>query len=519
MQPIGGSLACGIVVVRTLLSMRHMFGLVVALGLAAPFLLADCAGLSALALPHTTIITAESVAAGSFALPPSRAFPKPPTIPAFCRVIATLKPTSDSDIQMELWLPASGWNGKLEANGNGGWTGSINHSVLAAGMLRGYATAMSDLGHEGSSAEFALGHPEKLIDFGYRAAHEMTVAAKALVASYYGQSANHAYWIGCSAGGRSALIEAQRYPDDFDGIVAGAPGLNWTGRATQSIWVAQAAHKDETRYTPPEKYALIHGAVLEACDSLDGLRDGILEDPTRCHFDPAELACKGAETDSCLTLAQVATARAIYATVFDPNMHEPVFHGFQRGSELGWRTMAGPQPFAIGLSFFRYVIFRNPEWDYKTFRFDADLATIDNKTKEILNAMNPNLRPFIQHGGKLIQYHGWNDPQIEPESSVAYYQSVLKALGGETAVRDSYCLFMVPGMAHCGGGEGTSTFDMLTALEAWVEKGDRPDRIQASRLRGGKVDRTRPLCPYPEIAVYKGSGSIDDAASFACKEP
>jgi feruloyl esterase len=314
-------------------------------------------------------------------------------------------------------------------------------------------------------------------------------------------------------------MEAQRYPEDFDGMVAGSPGLNWTGRATQSIWIAEAAHKDEASYIPPDKYALIHDAVLRACDSLDGLRDGVLEDPTRCHFDPADLACKSGETGSCLTEPQVQTARAIYATLLDPKTHEPVFHGFQRGSELGWRTRAGPQPFAIGLSFFRYVVFRNPEWDYRTFHFDADLARTDDQTKAILNAMNPDLRPFIDHGGKLIQYHGWNDPQIEPESSVVYYQSVLKALGGAAAIGDSYRLFMVPGMAHCGGGEGTSTFDMLSALENWVERGIRPDRVQGSRVRDGKVDRTRPLCPYPEIAVYKGAGNTNDAASFFCEQP
>lgn len=496
---------------------RVICGMILAFGPATPLMRASCQQLSALALPHASISSVESVTAGGFSPPADRTLASASTLPAFCRVTATLRPSSDSDIRLEVWLPLSGWNGKLEANGNGGWTGSINYSALAAGLLRGYATTMSDLGHEGSGAEFAYGHPEKLVDFGYRAAHEMAVAAGAIVTSYYGRSPGHSYWTGCSAGGRSALMEAQRFPDDFDGIIAGAPGLNWTGRATQAIWIAQAAHKEEASYIPPGKYALIHRAVLRACDSLDGLSDGVLEDPARCHFDPAELQCTSGETDSCLTAPQVETARAIYATLLDPKSREPVFHGLQRGSELGWRTMAGPQPFAIGVSFFRYVVFRNPEWDYRTFRFDADLAGIDDATKAILNAMNPNLRPFIDHGGKMIQYHGWNDPQIEPESSVAYYQSVLKALGGAASVQDSYRLFMVPGMAHCGGGEGASSFDMLSALENWVEKGIRPDRIQASRVRDGRIDRTRPLCPYPEIAVYKGAGDKEDATSFICK--
>jgi feruloyl esterase len=264
---------------------------------------------------------------------------------------------------------------------------------------------------------------------------------------------------------------------------------------------------------------VIHNAVLQACDSLDGLKDGVLDDPTRCHFDPHDLQCKGADTDACLTPPQVETARAIYATRIDPETKLPVFHGFQRGSEMGWGTMAGQQPFQIGTDFFRYVVFRNPNWDYKSFRFDADLSRIEDRTKTVLNAMDPNLRPFIDHGGKVIQYHGWNDAQIEPESSVAYYQSVLHALGGVADVQHSYRLFMVPGMAHCGGGEGTSDFDMLSALENWVEKGINPDRIEASRGRGGKTDRTRPLCPYPQRSVYIGTGSTDDAGNFVCKQP
>src|SRR4051812_120353 len=254
-------------------------------------------------------------------------------VPAYCRVAATLRPSSDSDIKIEIWLPVATWNGKLEANGNGGWTGSINPAVLRAGVKRGYASAMSDLGHEGSRATFALGHPEKLIDFGYRAAHEMTVAAKAITLAYYKRAAVRSYWTGCSAGGRSALMEAQRYPADYDGVIAGAPGWNWTGRALQSIQIAQAAHRDEWSYIPPAKYSMIHDAVLRACDTLDGLKDGVLEDPTRCHFDPKESECQGGDSASCLTAAQVETARTIYDAVTDPRSHKSIFPGFERGSE------------------------------------------------------------------------------------------------------------------------------------------------------------------------------------------
>jgi feruloyl esterase len=264
---------------------------------------------------------------------------------------------------------------------------------------------------------------------------------------------------------------------------------------------------------------MIHNAVLEACDARDGVKDGILEDPTRCKFDPKQLECKEGDSASCLTAAQVETARKIYAPPTNPRTKQAIFPGFEPGSELGWGTMAGPQLFGIGGDLFKYVVFQNPEWDYKTFDFDNDLAATLKAENGLLNAMNPNLKPFLDRGGKMIQYHGWSDPQIAPESSVNYYKSVLDTLGGSSKVQANYRLFMVPGMAHCGGGEGTSSFDMLSALEQWVEKGKAPDQIAASRVREGKVDRTRPLCPYPQIAQYKGSGSIDDAANFSCKMP
>jgi feruloyl esterase len=477
----------------------------------------SCEGLTALNLPHAAITSAQAVAAGSLSIPGrGGATEDYKDLPAFCRVAVTLKPTTDSDIKMELWLPASGWNGKLEANGNGGWTGSITPATLAAGMRRGYAPAMSDLGHQGGSASFALGHPEKLVDFGYRAAHEMTVASKAIIASYYGQNPKYSYWNGCSAGGRSALVEAQRFPNDFDGIVAGSPGLDWTGRALHAVWIAQAAHKDEASFIPPAKFAAIHSAVLEACDARDGVKDGVLEDPTRCNFDPKELQCKDADGPACLTAAQVETARRIYAPVMNVRTKAAVFPGFERGSENGWTTMAGPQIFGIGSDLFKYVVFQDPNWDYKAFDFDGDLARTDKAENGILNAKDPHLKPFLDHG-KMIQYHGWADPQIAPSSSVNYYKTVLDTLGGASKVQGAYRLFMVPGMAHCGGGDGASNFDMLTALEQWVEQGKAPDQIAASRVRDGKVDRTRPLCPYPQTAQYKGSGSTDDAANFVCK--
>ncbi|MBV9505712.1 MAG: tannase/feruloyl esterase family alpha/beta hydrolase [Acidobacteriia bacterium] len=478
---------------------------------------APCESLASMNLSGGAITRAESVAANGLTIPAGRGGEAVSNLPAFCRVAATLKPSADSEIKMELWMPASGWNGKFEANGNGGWTGSISPATLAAGLRRGYATAMSDLGHEGGSASFALGHPEKLTDFGYRAAHEMTLASKAIIANYYGQSSKLSYWNGCSAGGRSALMEAQRYPTDFDGIIAGSPGLDWTGRALQAVWIAQASHKDDASYIPPAKFSLIHEAVLQACDAKDGVKDGVLEDPTRCGFDPKELECKGADGPSCLTSAQVETARTIYSPVLNSRTKQAIFPGFERGSEAGWATMAGPQIFGIGSDLFKFVVFQNPNWDYKTFDFDSDLERTEKAAGSVLNAADANLQKFVDHGGKLIQYHGWSDPQIAPGSSVRYYKRVLDTMGMK--VQNSYRLFMVPGMAHCGGGDGTSNFDMLAALEQWKEQGKAPDQIAASRVRDGKVDRTRPLCPYPQAAKYKGTGSTDDAANFVCAAP
>jgi len=491
---------------------RIFCGISLVLTVAASVRAATCENLTSLALPHTTITSAQSANADGSASGSQ-------VLPAYCRVSATIQPTSDSDIKIEVWLPLASWNGNLLANGNGGWSGSINPRTLAAGLMRGYASAMSDLGHEGSSASFALGHPEKLVDYGYRAAHQMAVAAKAIIASYYGHGPKFSYWSGCSAGGRSALMEAQRFPADFDGIIAGDPGLDWTGRAIQSVWVAQAAHKSEEAYIPPDKYPLIHEAVLQACDARDGVKDGVLEDPTLCNFDPAELQCKGPDNLKCLTPPQVETARAIYTTVTNPRTKKAVAPAFERGSELGWRTMAGPKPFAIGDNLFKYVVFEDSNWDYKTFNFDSDLARTAKTENGLLNAMDADLSRFMDRGGKLIQYHGWSDPQIAPSSSVDYYKRVLETAGGAAKVQSSYRLFMVPGMAHCGGGDGTSSFDMLSALQQWVESGKPPDRIDAARVRNGLTDRTRPLCPYPQVAVYTGKGSTDEAANFSCRVP
>jgi len=478
---------------------------------------ASCGTLSALALANATITSAQVVDAGAFTPPGSGNAAAFRALPAFCRVAATLKPSSDSDIKIEVWMPASGWNGKFQAVGNGAFSGAIAYSAMATALARGYAASSTDTGHSGGSASFALGHPEKVIDFGWRAVHEMTVASKKIVATYYDSAPKYSYWNGCSAGGRQAMKEAQRFPADFDGIVAGAPGLDWTGRAVQAVRVAQALEKAEAARLSQAQTQLLHRAVVQACDVLDGVKDGLIENPKRCTFDPAVLQCKGSENAGCLTPAQVRTASLIYSAAVNTKTKREIA-GLAPGSELGWTDLGwSASARATGLDQFRFIVFGDPTWDVQKFNLETDLARAEDADGGIINALDANLKPFIERGGKLLQYHGWSDPQISPGNSTQYYERVVAALGGAGKIQHAYRLFMAPGMGHCSGGEGPNTFDMIAALEQWVERGQPPDRVVASHSADGIVDRTRPLCPYPQVAVYNGTGSTDAAANFDCK--
>ncbi len=416
-------------------------------------------------------------------------------------------------------MPASGWNGKFEAVGNGGWAGSISIQALAGGVLRGYAVAATDTGHRERDGSFALHHPEKLIDFSYRAVHEMTMQAKAFVAAFYGKAPSTSYWDGCSTGGMQGLSEAQRYPADYDGIIAGAPANYMSHMLAQSLWVAHATLTDAARYIPPAKYPALHRAALDACDALDGVTDGVIDDPTRCHFDPKTIQCAAGDTVTCLTAPQVEAARKIYAPATNPRTGAEIFPGLEPASELGWAGLAaGPTPMSIATDYFKFVVFENPAWDFKTFDFDKDVAAADLPDHAVVNAIDPDLTAFFRRGGKLLMYHGWSDPLIAPRNSVNYYTRAVTASGGAAAVKDSIRLFMAPGVGHCAGGDGPSNFDKLSVLERWVEQKAAPDRIVVSRFAaGGGTDRTRPLCPYPQVAVYSGTGSTDDAANFVCR--
>jgi feruloyl esterase len=485
--------------------------------LAVPSWAATCESLASLTLPNTTITLAQPVAAGDFAQTGGAAEgPAQPVtfknLPPFCRVAATSKPTSDSDIKMEVWLPASGWNGKFQAVGNGGWAGVISYGAMAEALHDGYATSSTDTGHVGATGSFALGHPEKLVDFGYRAVHEMTLKAKSIIDAFYGAAPRMSYWNGCSTGGRQGLKEAQRFPDDYDGIVAGAAANPRTHLSSWQIWLAQGV-LDPHNYIPASKYPIIHKAVLEACDAADGVKDGLIEDPTRCHFDPKTIECQSGDEPTCLTAGQVEAAKRMYTAPVNPRTNVPVYFNVEPGSELGWSMLArGPEPFSAATDQFRYVVFKNPQWDWHSLNLDSDVALADQIDHDTINAGDPNIKAFLGHGGKLLMYHGWADPGVPPLASVNYYKTAVDTLGGERKTEDSIRLFMVPGMGHCGGGEGPNRFDMMPAITAWREKGQAPERIIASR-----PGRTRPLCPYPKVAKYKGSGSIDDAENFVCE--
>ena len=509
---------------------------------------ASCEKLATAKISDATITLAQTVAAGTFVGPPMAfterdltAFYK--TLPAFCRVVAEAKPTADSDIKIEVWMPVSGWNGKLQGIGNGGFAGLIDDRQLGMSLSNGYAATATDTGHTGSpvDAKWALGHPEKVVDFGHRGIHEMTRVAKELVHAFYGKTAQRSYFAGCSDGGREALMEAQRYPADYDGILAGAPANYWTALLSTGAWDTQALTLDPASFIPPAKIPTIAAAVLAVCDALDGVRDGILNDPRQCHFDPSTIQCNaGEDTDKCLTAPQAAALKKIYAGPHDARGHE-VFPGFLPGAEEGdggWGTwITGPAPlksliafFAIG--YFSNMVYEKSDWDYKTFTLEDGLKSANEKTASALNATDPDLKAFKDRGGKLILYHGWEDPAIPAINTINYYQSVAKKMGQQRT--DSFVrLYMVPGMQHCNDGPGADSFGQVgrlvfddpqhsvdTALEQWVENGAAPSTIIASKFASDDKQHpkmTRPLCAYPQAAKYKGSGDTNDAASFVCE--
>jgi feruloyl esterase len=438
--------------------------------------------------------------------------------PAFCRVTATLTPTPDSDIKVEVWMPAENWNGKLVGIGNGVWAGSISYSAMAEPLAKGYATVATDTGHVGSGMDgkFAVGHREKLIDFGYRAVHEMTVKAKAILTAYYGRKVQRALWVSCSTGGRQGLMEAYRYPEDYNGISSMAPANPWTALMTGTVWTGYAAIKDDAHRLAAAQMSAVHKAFINQCDEKDGLKDGIVGDPEHCNFDPGTIQCKEGDRDGCLTVPQVEALRDIYSGTKNPRTGEQILAGFSPGSEQQLMALiGGKEPFPVATSYFRDVVFNNPQWDYKSFDYDKDRAATLKAGSDVLDVPSDGFAKFFKSGGKLLLSHGWSDGLIPAANTASFYKSMTAKMDSKKSA-DSVRLFMIPDMGHCGGGDAPTVTDMLTAIDQWVDKGKAPDRIIASRPPNQKP-MTRPICPYPQIAKYKGLGSIDDAANFECK--
>ena len=495
-----------------------------------------CESLAQLTLPNTKITIAQPVTFGEFT-PPGRSTAIK-GLPPFCRVSATLTPSADSDIKIEVWFPLSDWNGKYRGVGNGGFAGFILFDEMAAAVKLGFATAGTDTGHTGTNAVWALGHHQKVIDFGWRAIHEMTLTAKAIVQNFFGEVPKRSYFSSCSDGGREALMEAQRFPSDYDGIIAGAPANYWSRLLTAGM-LMQAVTLNGAAYIPAAKLPAITAAVMSACDGLDGVKDGLLTDPRQCSFDPAVLICKGAESESCLTEPQARALQTIYAGLRDA-AGRLYFPGYARGSEeSGWNAwITGAMPgrsigFFFSSQFFTNMVYEKADWDYRTFDF-ADAANLAaSKTAAALDAVDPNLSEFMNRGGKLIMYHGWNDPAIPPLNTINYFESVQARLGSRDT--ESFMrLFLAPGMGHCGNGPGPNAFgqggppgpddpehNIYRALEQWVERGLAPDRLTATKYNDDRnaaqgIKMTRPLCAYPMVPKYKGSGDPNKATSFSC---
>ena len=515
--------------------------------MAAALAATPCEGLKAVPLPNITITSAELVPEGPYqpaggargaapggaprgdagrgAQAPARGDAGAPRggrggapaapLPAHCRVVAVLKPSSDSEINMELWLPpADKWNGKFEAVGNGGWAGSIQGltGAMQPALRAGYATAGNDTGHQGAVGTFALGHPEKLKDFADRAMHEMTVQSKALIKAFYDQAPRLSYYNGCSTGGRQGLMAAQRWPEDFDAILAGAPANDQTYMHAGDIARMTDIYKDPEGFIPQAKQTVLAQAVMNACDANDDVKDNLITNPKSCKFDPAVLQCKSGDAADCLTPKQVATAKRLYQPL-KTSKGELIFPGYPLGGETAYTVMrGGTAPGNLQVDTYK-LAHNDANWDWKTFNADTDPA-LAKKTIGFIDSTDPDLSKFKAHGGKLILYHGWADPAIQAEHTIVYYDSVLAKMGKS---QDNWMrLFMVPGMGHCGGGAGPNQIDWMSALETWREKGQAPASIIGNGNNAG-TPMTRPLCPHPQVATYKGSGDVNDAANFACK--
>ena len=505
----------------------------------------EVSAFAALELEGARVLSVQTVEAGRFT--PPQAERSMANLPAFCRVRAVATPSSDSLINFEVWIPdPATWNGKLVATGNGGYSNTLSYRDMGAALQQGYAALGGDTGHQTSTSDdllWGFKHPEKIVDWGQRSIHAITVPAKRIVAALQARTVRRAYFYGCSTGGHQAYAEMQRYPDDFDGVVAGAPGNNRVRLNVGFLWQYLSNHRPNDNTTPiipAAKLPAITRAAVAACDANDGVRDDVVDDPRSCRFDPATIQCRGDDGASCLTAEQVAALNKMYAGPTNPRTGAQLYPGWPPTSEAltvgpggaasGWQQYWGiTEP--TRANFWRYWVFENPRWDWWTFDFDRDLATADVKIGALVDGVNADLSAFKARGGKAIVYNGWQDPVVNPLDTISYYERLTALQGSREEAETFFRLFLVPGMGHCSGGTGTTNFgnpnapspivdpdhDLLAAIDRWVEKGAAPDRIVASKIVNGAVVRRRPLCAYPRKAVYRGQGSTDDAANFDCR--
>jgi feruloyl esterase len=540
--------------------MRSLLGLIVLLvpgvatGQSGSQTLASCERLASLSLPNVTITLVEVVQAGAFTVPRDapregggssalagtigavpdvpgrvtantaglglgynggRGIPPFSTLPAFCRVAATLKPSSASDIRMEMWMPIAGWNGNFRGTSPNGLGGVLNYNAMGVGLTDGFAIASTDTGHRGGDTAW-MRDPERITDFAGRAMHETTVVGKALASVYYGTAPKYSYMIECGGGSAAALHEVQKYPADYNAVVVGGHAAHLTRQIFGQLWPWLAAHPDGVAILPAAKLTVLHDAVLNKCDTLDGVKDGLLENPLKCTFDPKELACKAGDAANCLTAMQVEAVQKIYTGPTNPRTREQIWSPLFRGSELDWSFFTeSTAPIGIATSALRMIL-DDPSWDYRKVDFDRHVAAADRSDIARVNASNPDISAYVRGGGKLILSGGWNNALVPAGAVLDYYTRVGATIGLQDT-RDGVRLYMVPGMIECNGGPGTDTFDMLDVMRRWVERGDAPGEVTASRIEHGKVVRTRLLCPYPQVATYRGSGSTDDARNFVCK--
>jgi len=531
------ALACG-AAFRDPVAARH--------GAQAPdaFTACDIATLRRLGTEGTAIREAAVVPPGG-AVQPGR-----PTAltsgPAFCRVRGSVSPEKNSLINFEVWVPGA-WNGKIVVTGNGGYGNALSTRDMAYALSQGYAAAGGDTGHQTPTPDdlmWGVGHPERILDWGTRSIHAITGPARRVAEAVAGKPVQRAYYYGCSTGGHQGYAEIQRYPQDFDGVIAGAPGNNRVRLNAGFLWQHLANHRkgDASQpIIPPAKLPLITNAVVAACDANDGVTDGVVDDPRLCRFDPAGLLCTADDRPDCLTRDQLDALNRIYAGARNPRTGEQVYPGWPKSSEAltvtpdgrpgsGWHQYWGTSEPARA-NFWRHWVFEDPAWDWWSFDFDRHLELADRKVGRLIDQVDADIRAFRARGGKAIVYQGWQDPVVNALDTIAYVERVRELAGSQQETDRFFRLFLVGGMGHCGGGTGATNFgnqgapspvvdadhDLLMALDRWVEQGVPPARIVASRVVSGMSVRTRPLCPYPQKATYTGRGSPDDAANFVCR--